>query len=322
VSAQGSNLTGTGSVVNPFQTIQYAITQAQLVASSANQAIINVSPGVYAENLSITNGYITLASQATNENMAGQVQITGTVSVAIIGSDDLFGKVLSFIGFTINGAITDTSTAQHTLGFQNCYLSAGTGGVRVLYVNPTSTDQRTYLQNCSVQTSAAAANAAIELTVGWLEIDKCDVTVLANIPCIKMSGSSRIQRASLCSFENSVAGNNTLAPLINFSTTGLFNSVGNNTFSFSAGTAQDPANPNICGILFDTGTPTPAAGTYNLLQAFNLFVLAGTTNPQHHAIAKTVVTTPVVISYSSGSFPGLAFRIEAGITNAPCNTVA
>jgi hypothetical protein len=324
VSAQGSN-SYNGGVTQPFQTIQFAINQAALVASSGSMAIINIAPGVYTENLTFTSGFITLSSAATTENLAGQVQVTGTVTVSVGGADDLFGKVVSFIGLTINGLVTDNSTAQHSLSFQNCYLTAGTGGTRVLYVNSTSTDQRVYLQNCTVQGTAAAANAVIEInnaTSCWLEMDKCDVTAGSNIPCLLMSGASRIQRAALCAFTNAVVGNNTLAPLITLNTTGLFNSVGNCTFLFSSGTAQDTGNPNICGIFFDAATPTPGVGTYNLLAAFNLFSLTGTQNPQNHAIAKAGPNTPTVILFSNGSVPGLAFRVESGITTAVCNTVA
>lgn len=322
VSTDGSN-NYVGSITQPFQTIQYAINQASLVASSGNMAIINVSPGVYTENITITNGYITLASQATNENLAGQVRIAGTVTVTIGGSDDLFGKAVSFIGFQL-GYVLDNSTAQHTLAFQNCYIFAGTGGTRVVYVNSTCTDQRVYMQNCSIQATAAATPAAIEInnaTSCWLEMDKCDVVTAANIPCLLMSGASRIQRCALNAFTNNFATSNTMAPLISLNTTGLANSVGNNTFLFNTVTPQSTGNPNICGIFFGAATPTPPPGVFNLLAVMNYFVLTGTQTPQNNAIAKAGPNTPTVILYSNGSAPGLAYNVEAGITTATSNTV-
>jgi len=322
VSAQGSN-TNTGGVTSPFLTIQHAINQAALVAGSGNSAIINVAPGVYTENLTFTTGYITLASQATNENLAGVVQVNGTVTVSIGGANDLFGKMVSFIGFQL-GAVLDNSTAQHSLAFQSCFLFAGSGGVRVLHVNSTCTDQRVYLQNCTVQGTAAAANAVIEInnpTSCFLEIDKCDVVATSNIPCLLMSGASRLQRAALCSFANAVSTSNALAPLITFNTTGILNAVGNCTFLFSAAIAQ-AANPNTCGIFFGASTPTPPAGAYSLIAFSNLFVLTGTSSPANNAIALAGPNVPVVIQYQNGAVPGLAYTIETGIVSAGMNTVA
>jgi hypothetical protein len=320
VSAQGSN-SYNGGVTQPFLTIQFAIDQAALVAASGNSVIINVAPGVYTENLTFTTGYITLASQATNENLAGVVQVNGTVTVSVGGANDLFGKMVSFIGFQL-GAVLDNSTAQHSLAFQSCYLFAGSGGSRVLYVNSTSTDQRVYLQNCTVQSTGAATNAVIEInnpTSCFLELDKCDIVAGANIPCLLMSGASRIQRCALCSFANNTSGSNTMAPLITLNTTGFANSVGNNTFLFNTATAQDPTNPNICGIFFGAATLTPPAGVFNLFCVQNVFVLTGTTTA-NHSIAKAGPNTPTVILFNNGNFPTTANRVETGITVASCST--
>jgi hypothetical protein len=329
VSAQGSN-SNSGSVVAPFQTIQFAITQAELVSSSGSMAIINVAPGLYSENLTFGKGYVTLATQATNENLAGQVIISGTVSIALTGSDDLFGRQVSFIGFQFDGGagmtvlISDTSTAAHTLGFQNCYLFNDGASGPLLNVNTTATDCRVYFQNCTVQGSATASTALLTMNKGFLEIDKCDLTTAANIPCLLMTGTSRIQRCALNSFTNTNASNN-LAPLINLNTAGFFNSVGNNTFAFSVGTPQTGGTPaNICGILFDANTVTPPApGIFNLLAVFNIFALAGTSDPANHSIAKiTAGTTPVVTLYQNGCLPGTAHKVESGITTANCITVS
>jgi hypothetical protein len=293
-------------------------------------AIINVAPGLYSENLTFGKGYVTLATQATNENLAGQVIISGTVSIALAGSDDLFGRQVSFIGFQFDGGagmtvlISDTSTAAHTLGFQNCFLANDGASGPLLNVNTTATDCRVYFQNCSIQGSATASTALVTMNKGFLEIDKCDLTTAANIPCLLMTGTSRIQRAALNSFTNTNASNN-LAPLINLNTAGFFNSVGNNTFAFSVGTPQTGGTPaNICGILFDANTVTPPApGIFNLLAVFNIFALAGTSDPANHSIAKiTAGTTPVVTLYQNGCLPGTAHKVESGITTATCITVS
>lgn len=321
VSGNGSDVTGTGSVINPYRTIQYAVTQAELVSGSLNSAIINVSPGLYFENVTFTKGYIAVTSQSTNENLAGPVTIQGAVTVNVSGSDDLFGRQVSLIGITILGYVVDTSTVSHSLGLQNCYIFNQVSPFRCLYQNSTSADARTYLQNCTIQAGANTVSAAIEVALGWLEMDKCDISISANLPCLLMSGSGRLQRTALCSFESST-NNVTPAPLINFNTTAVTNAVGNCTLAYTSATARDPANPNICGIFFDAATPNPPVGSYNLLCAFNLFALAGTTDPQHHAIAETGGNTPVVILFSNGAFPGTAYRVEAGVTHVTCNTVS
>lgn len=321
VSGNGSDITGTGSVINPYRTIQYAVTQAEVVSSSLNCAIINVSPGLYVENVTFSKGYIAVISQALNENLAGAVTIQGIVTVNLSGADDLFGRQVGLSGITILGGLVDTSTSAHSLGLQNCYVFNQASAFRCIYQNSTASDARTYLQNCTIQAGNNTANPAIEVALGWLELDKCDVSIPTNFPCLTMSGSGRLQRTALCSFENST--NNVVpAPLINFNTTAVTNAVGNCTLAYTSATARDPTNPNICGIFFDAATPTPPVGSYNLLCAFNLFALIGTTDPQHHAIAKAGPNTPTVILYSNGSFPTTAYRVEAGVTHVACNTVS
>ncbi len=105
VSTTGSNVTGNGSMANPYATIQYAVNAAP------PHAVIVVEPGTYNEMVNVTKSL-------TIESVSGQPSNT-----IINATGRLFGIIVSgptAIGTTING-FTIFGAASHGIFVEDSY---------------------------------------------------------------------------------------------------------------------------------------------------------------------------------------------------------
>ena len=317
VSGNGSDITGDGSILNPYQTIQKAITVAEaLPTSSANMGIIYVAPGQYTENLTITKGYLTIQGADTLPVPTGTIKLNGNISIAIVGSDDLFGRQFNLSGFDITGTITDTSTAQHSISLKNIYSSAN--GVRNLYINSTATNARTYIVNCFFSQNGSATVPMIECNLGWILIENSNLSTSSNTNCLLISGSALAVRVAFNTFENS-NNSTSLASCVRITSSSIsYHNFGGNTFTFTT-LALRNTSPNTSGILFSTGSVNP-----NAVIAQNIFSLLGTTDSggANHVIMKDASMTGNVSIFQMGNyaFAG-ATKIVNTITQAAASIV-
>ena len=203
VAKNGSDLSGNGSILNPWLTIQKAITEIEITPPTVlNQAVINVAPGHYNENLIFTTGYMSVVSPFNTNDTNEVCEITGNILVNItFGADDLQNKQVIFQGIQITGTITDTSTKQHTLLIQDCYLYPT---IQALHQNST-VDCRTRFYNCEVNDSTTAAVGAppaiplIRISRGDAYFERLDCTS-ANNNSVLLVDSSAAVYANNCNF--------------------------------------------------------------------------------------------------------------------------
>ena len=293
VSINGSDVTGDGSYMKPWGTIQNAINQTN--GTALNQVLINVAPGKYVENLTITKGYFTLASGYNNMDLNEVCEITGSVLINITtGADDIFNKQVILQGIQVTGSITDTSTKQHSVVMQDCYIYAT---ARAFYQNSSVTN-RTRLTNVNINHSATSAdtNPLVEIASGTSYFERCDLS--ARNPCvtIRVSGTGVMAQLLNCQVENS----NT-APLALFqSTNNQTHSMGYCSFIYSGASVKT----NAAGAYAIQGTI--AGGT--IVVSYSSFVLGGLATTQN------AISNPLgaVIHYSNSSYPTTAFLLAAG----------
>lgn len=310
VSSQGSNANN-GSILAPFLTIQAAITAAEAISSAALVCVINVASGHYTENLTFNKGYVvlngTLQSQTGNE----VCEITGSISIACAGANDVFNRQVTFQGFNITcGAgqsITDTSTSSHTVTFQDCKCSANS-----VFFNSTTTapDMRFYLTNVEVsQTSAAATLPVISTNVGLLEFERLDMTIDGNAIGVLVGGTSVLSRFSLSTLESTNTAA-TLLPLLSItSTTTSTHSFGNIAFAFTSATAKTATN----AVYINSGINTA------IIMLNNVFTLTGTASSTNFTVGYNGVGSPAILGVNNTSLniPGLAVQttaVQPGIT--------
>jgi len=310
VSNNGNDVTGDGSINNPYATIQKAITQAELISSAALICVINVASGHYTENLTFTKGYIMLNGVLSTQTANEVTEITGSITISCAGAADLFNRQVVFQGFNITcgvgQTITDNSTTSHSVAFQDCKIF--TNG-RTFNGISTGADARTYFTNCDIsQTNAATTDPTIYVGLGAVEMERVDITTDGNCPSLEIGGTALLQRLTLCTLENTA---NTTAPICRISSTNTgIQSIGQNAFNYSNTTLK---GAGAAGIFISSGVGT------TIVLIGNTFTLAGTSSSVHFVVGYNGVGTPVVsgINNTCPYIPPLtnyANSIQTGIT--------
>ena len=311
VSTQGSDISGNGSILAPYLTIQKAITSAELISSAANICVINVASGHYTENLTFNKGYVVLNGSLQGQNADEVCEINGSISIACVGANDVFNRQVAFQGFNITMTAgqncTNTSSSSHTVSFQDCGIFVNSA----FYVSSaTAPDMRTYFTNVDIA-STASANVATVITtnVGLVEMERVDLTVDGNAIGIAIAGTSNLTRCSLSTFENT----NTaviLKPLINItSSTTTAHSLAITSFLFTSAVAK--TNSSALAIASSINT------AINMLNCF--FSLAGTSNSTNNCISYNGIGSPTIAGVNNTSLSinvllPQAITVQSGIT--------
>ena len=293
VSNQGSDISGNGSILAPFQTIQTAITAAELISSAASICNINVASGNYPQSLTFNKGYIvlngTLQSQTGNE----VCEITGSITINCTGANDVFNRQVAFQGFNITcGAgqsITNTSTSSHTVSFQDCKIFVNS----VCYNSTAScADARTYFTNVEVySTNAANVSPVITTNVGLVELERMDLTVDGNAIGVLIGGTSVLNRFSLSTLDNTNTAA-TLLPLLSFtSTTTSAHSLGNVAFAFTSAVSKTATN----AIYINSGINT------TIIALNCVFTLQGTSSSTNFTVGYNGVGSPAILGVNNTS---------------------
>jgi hypothetical protein len=271
VATNGSDTTGTGSFNNPFKTIQAGITAGEAVSSSANQVVIQVAPGQYTENITFSVGYVSLVGVMNTQDGNQITNLNGNITVNVGVSDDLVGRQVILQGLQIDGVLTDTSPNQHSLLIQDCKFFATN---TLLLVNPTATNQRTFITNTEfVQTGAGSTLPVIDVREGQLQLERIDVDNSTNNTILmSVSGDASVARCNLCNFESGTTATTTAQAIISVSSTSpLAHSFGyTNIYYGSASNKSGSATAT--GILFTSAT------TMTAIVIGCVFSLVGTTD--------------------------------------------
>jgi hypothetical protein len=293
VSAQGSDISNNGSILAPFRTIQAAITAAELISSASSICNINVASGNYTENLTFNKGYVTLTGTLQSQTGNETCEITGSINIICVGANDTFNRQVTFQGFNITHgsgqSTTDTSTASHTVAFQDCKIFANS-----VFFNSSSAapDMRFYLTNVEVnQTNAAFGGNCITTNVGLVEFERLDLNLSANAFGVVIGGTSVLNRCSLSTFDNS----NTAAilrPLLTISSsTTSTHSLGNVAFAFSSVVAKTNTN----ALYINSGINTA-------IIALNcVFTLGGTASSTNNCVGYSGVGSPTIAGVNNTS---------------------
>ncbi len=293
VATNGDDVVGDGSYLKPWATIQYAIDQIELVPpTAATQAVINLAPGHYTENLTFSTGYIAVVSPF-NTNDANEVaEITGDIAINIVaGIDDLFNKQVMFQGIQITGSVVDSSTKQHTLLIQDCYLF---GSGQLLWQN-CSVNCRTRFYNSEVNSSdPASTDACLRISNGDAYLERLDCTYNGLAPVLAVDGSGAAF-SSLCDFTSTSASTALPGIKVVHVTSTRASSFGNCLLRFTSANAKTNLN-GFWLLRFDAPT-LPATGAVSVL---------------YTAFAATGMSTLQSVAGTNGSGSGTSAIIAHG----------
>jgi uncharacterized protein (DUF2345 family) len=294
VSNDGSDISGNGSILAPYQTIQKAITQAELISSAALVCVINVASGHYTEeNLTFNKGYVIVTGSLQSQTGNEVCELTGAISIACVGADDVFNRQVTFQGFNITQAqfqaVTDTSTAAHTVTFQDCKCFVNS---QFFVSTATCSDMRVYMTNVEISQTNVASSLPVVLTnVGLCEFERVDITVNGNASAISVTGTSVLSRCSLTTLEIASTAA-TLAPLLNItSTTTATHSLGNVAFAYTSAIAKTATN----AIYIASGIATA------IIMLNCVFTLTGTASSTNNCIGYNGVGSPTIAGVNNTS---------------------
>jgi len=295
VAKNGSDISGDGSYSKPFLTIQKGVDTIEDQPSTAGTiGVLNINPGHYTEDIIFTRGYICLIGVNGNTQDGTEItEINGHISVALTqGADDKFNKVvlLSNILFsevpdTATALISDTSTKQHTLTLQNCYVF---GNGTLLHQN-SSADCVSRLTQVKFNQDGGGGvvGATLRFSIGTVYMERCDVDTNQNTNSMLVENTAIISRCGLCSFENTFAS---VAGAIVRITNASLHSFGNCSFLCVVGTVF-AIQTTVAGAIGTSGI--------NLVQCS--FVVSGSGVP-----VKAVSNAGYVYTLGNGAFVGTA----------------
>jgi hypothetical protein len=316
VSSNNTNANKTGSFENPFSTIQAAINYAESLYNNTYW-YINVMPGTYTEELTITKKVFITGSAPSNPdaNSVG-CQLNGSITVSVDTNDaDMFNNVVSISNLFITGSIecNSANTNRSVLILTDCYIYQDNGNGRLIHYNPDATDGRLWLFNCRfLDQSTTATLPLIEIDKGMLKMFQCAVIGSGNENILKLGSTSRIDSVVLCSFTSSTSS--TIAePIVELSSTGATLTFSQCAFIYS-NSADKSAFPNSCGILLNEALTVfnPVLNLQNC--AFSLLGTSPTTNFAVQDANFGTAKAAIILVYGNNSIFNTAYQIK-GVYN-------
>ena len=314
VSNNGSSF-GDGSFLNPWSSIQTAITAAEVISNAANICVINVCSGHYTENLTFNKGYVILSGAINSQTFNEITEITGSVTINATGASDVFNRQIGFQNLNITcGAgqrINNTSVTPTNVWFQDCKVSVNSQ----FYTHTTGapSDARTYFSNVEIsQTNAANTLSVIDISYGGIEIERCDFTTDGNCNTLTVNGTAVVFRCSLTTFEHTTSST-TAAPMVSIKTTSTSaQPFGQCTFTYT-NAASKAASPTSCGIYINSGVNTALI----ILNCY--FTMTGCTGSANNIIAYNGVGSPTILANQIQALyipvvAPFAYTIQSGIT--------
>ena len=251
VSKNGTDAVGGGGLLNPFATIQYAITTSEAVWDGSGTEII-ISFGSYVENLTITKPRIQLTGQSPSRYVNTMSSITGNIRILCNSGNiiDLFNNQIMFIGLQIVGNSTggrvDFSQGAHTLVIKDCYLYRRSS---MLVVNPDNSagvhDFRLYLENNTFQTppydAVITSGTLVLIGYGNCIINNNIFTTANKTSLLTFTGNAGITSFTNNQLKTDLAGT-ALPPMIEYNSSITSFVIGQNAFIQSNGTTKTTVN--------------------------------------------------------------------------------
>jgi hypothetical protein len=315
-NVSGSDVTGSGLILNPYKSIGAAMVAANAIADS-NPVILCLAPGTYTENVSMTrdNVYIVggSTSLSTATNIAGTVTIdmTGSAQTVIVGG-------LSSVQVT-NIVYNNSVARNQSFILTDCLIVPGLG-VSAISATDTSVGGNgdMTIQNSLIYMSdtVAVVNSNVSLNFINTQITN-NPLVTSAATLITTTGTGRVSLfgASVIQTSTSTA----VQPLIN-----LGNTTGSQTISVSnsilqyTSAAVDAGTGKCCIRLANSASITSVSVYNSLLICEGARVTNGSAG-QYVAIQRTGAGT-VTLNYGQNLCGATANHLpgaSAGLTKTP-----
>ena len=327
VSPDGNDLTGLGTQLQPFKTIQKAVSDSQLIASSSIQTVVYVGPGTYTEDINITVGYIAIIGATGSAQQSGFFNLVGDITINIPGND-LFQNHILLQGLIQRGSIVSNGVGEHSLQVQDYRIVVpNTRSYAFRAIEPSPgfyVNRRLRLINVAIQENDATAftDPLIEVQGGWLTLERVDATAKSNITAVKIGNGAFLLRMALCSFETT-STSTSLPPQIWFAQTSAppLNTI--QTIAQTTITSASASGVRITGggglntvIYMDTGVSSTSLSLYGVVGS-----IAGTVAGSGDWIQNAHATAVNVIYSDIFALPGTAHKFGSNLTKVPLQPI-
>lgn len=274
VSPNGNDFVANGSIESPFKTIQACINACELLTANDNiYRYVHVLGGDYSTESLVIKKKIQIIGNAGSNDACGVGCQIGNVSIEIdANGNDVFNNAVVLQGLQINGLVEAGANATNSfvLHINDCYLYKSSGNGRMLYVHPSASDCRVWLNKTRIyNASVDAIYPVVEMSKGMFKSTLSEFLAAGNSSVLTFSGTARCDSITLSTFSNSSSLEAVPALVELNSSTGSAFVFGNCSFVYS-NTASKINSINSCAI------KTTSRAFVILL--FNYFGLSGTRN--------------------------------------------
>ena len=320
VSPNGSDIdavTNGGSLENPFLTIGACLNYCQNLTATDNEyRYIHVLAGNYTEDLLITKKIFIQGEAKSGMSASVGCSISGVITIAVdANGGDMFNNQVTLSGFLIDGVVKNTSTVNHMLCLEYCYIySPDNSAGQALTHNPSSTDSRLRLWNCQfISGGSSGTSPLVEIgSKGQVNMQYCYLSAKGVQNVLMFSGTATCDTIANCKFENGNSAGLTAKAVCeitaNSSATYTFTNCG---FIYTSN-ANKSANPNASGI-----RNANTSGNNTIISLYNTFLLNGTDKNSNFAIQdfnNGTLISMICLFYMSNALPNTAFKIH-GVNN-------
>ena len=259
VAVNGSDTTGTGSVLRPFASITAALA-ATLSISDAIPINICIAAGTYTENPTMTRN---------NTFLQGSVGISDAIIIGTLtfnsSSATTVSQGMSGISVVGNVVCTENTSADVSWYIQNCNVTSY--GAIAINCSSTGTGNNNLVLQNTVVTQNTTANSAVNMATSRLNLIQSQINNNTTGSAITVNGNGSL---SLFGATLTCAGGATASAIISYLTTvpaGVANSFNVCSFTYTAGTV----GVGKCAVFFNNSNAMSGSTTFNN----NVFNISG-----------------------------------------------
>ena len=171
VAKNGSN-SGTGTIAQPYLTIQYAINQLPAnLPSGRDDVTIFIAPGVYDESLTLNRSNVHFVGM-TDDTDDRAILIRGAASITATGLGNLASNSITFNNLTLNnssasGYTLSNTGSNYTLAIKNVIVEQFNAGFGAINIANATNASRTNFDNAYILASGTNRNA-IDFSAGTI----------------------------------------------------------------------------------------------------------------------------------------------------------
>ena len=288
-----------GQILTPYATIQQALDYIN-ANYDGTFYYIQLQTGVYSESFTITKKcFIQGLGNSTYDDGVG-CQITGTITVNIPGTGDMYNNCFNMSGVLLSGYINNISNGDTCLNLRNVYIYSHNSAI----IHDPSGLSRLRIIDCYFNSvNTASTDPLLDIRTGsYLFMSNSQFSAKGEQSCLAMSNTAICDTISQCKFECSSASASVKPLVLITGITSATYTLVNCGFLYSVATNKS-ANAFASGIY-----NTSATGNNTIISLYNTFYLLGTTVANYAIKDQEAGTARAMIA--------LYFQSSASLQNA------